>query len=182
MIDLVAQAEGFAKAAHFGQLRKYTNEHYWTHCREVAYTVSLVNDRPQVIAAAWLHDVLEDTEIERNYLELCFGQEVTQLVVALTDVSKPSDGNREVRKEIDRKHLIGCSANAATIKLADLIDNCRTIVKYDKDFAKLYLREKWAVMQHLEHGNTKLFEKALYILRDAEAHLVQHTLGKADGT
>ena len=60
----------------------------------------------------------------------------------LTDISKPFDGNRKTRKEIDRRHLKFATPTAKTIKLADLIDNSKTIVKYDEKFAPVYMAEK----------------------------------------
>ena len=55
-------------------------------------------------AAAWLHDVVEDTPATFEELEREFGPEVTRLVRELTEVSRsPSDGNRAARKAIDRR-------------------------------------------------------------------------------
>lgn len=184
-MDLVALAEGFCKAAHFfpnsgerPQLRKYTFEPYWHHCREVAHLVARHNHRSHVIAAAWLHDVLEDTGIDVKYLRQCFGDEITNLVLEVTDVSKPTDGNRQKRKELDRVHLAKTSVNGATIKLADLISNTKSIAKHDPDFARTYLAEKWQLLQILQHGNVELHMKALWALEQAEKDLVQHALGK----
>jgi (p)ppGpp synthase/HD superfamily hydrolase len=56
-----------------------------------------------------------------------FAKEVVALVEMLTDVSKPEDGNRAVRKEIDRQHTALASPEGKTIKLADLIDNTQSM-------------------------------------------------------
>jgi len=61
-------------------------------------------------AAALLHDVVEDTEVTIEQVEETFGHKIAELVGWLTDVSKPSDGKRAVRKEIDilkHFHLLG---------------------------------------------------------------------------
>lgn len=164
---------GFAECAHISQKRKYTNEAYAVHCRNVAKLVYRYFDYHEsinldsVVAAAALHDVLEDTSITEAQLRGVFGDVVADLVLEVTDISKPKDGNREIRKKIDREHLIGCSPEAATIKLADLIDNTESIVKYDLGFAKIYLAEKALLLPHLSHG-----EKVLYLL-------AQETLVKA---
>jgi len=55
-----------------------------------------------------------------------FGFAIADLVEQLTDVSVPEDGNRAIRKEIDRQHSARATAEDQTIKLADLIDNSRT--------------------------------------------------------
>lgn len=59
----------------------------------------------EMIAAAYLHDVVEDTPVSIHEIREEIGPEVSELVDWLTDVSKPEDGNRRVRKELDRQHL-----------------------------------------------------------------------------
>lgn len=81
-----------------------------------------------------------------------FGDAVTDLVLEVTDVSRPSDGKRAVRKEKDKEHLAKSSPGGATIKLADLIDNCVSITAHDKGFAPIYLREADALLKVLKHG------------------------------
>lgn len=92
---LIAGARMFALGAHIavGQQRKYTGEPYWHHLAEVADLVSRHTDNsPTQVAAAWLHDVLEDTAVSACDIERLFGPEVAGLVVGLTDVSTPADG------------------------------------------------------------------------------------------
>lgn len=89
-----------------------------------------------------------------------FGLEVARLVEMLTDVSRPEDGNRAQRKAIDRAHTAQCSSAAATIKLADLIDNTRSIVERDPEFAKVYLEEKRLLLEVLTHGNDAMWRTA----------------------
>jgi hypothetical protein len=96
--------------------------------------VAEVTDDAEMIAAAWLHDTVEDTPATFGDIEREFGAEVRALVADLTDVSKPSDGNRAVRKAIDRHHTAQASVRAKTVKLADLIDNCRDICEHDASF------------------------------------------------
>ncbi len=96
-MDLVHKAQVFAIAAHsaVGQRRKYTNEPYFVHPAEVARIVAEVpGSTPEMVAAAWLHDTVEDTGVTYNDIHMNFGPEVAVLVGWLTDVSKPEDGNR----------------------------------------------------------------------------------------
>ena len=65
-----------------------------------------------------------------------FGPKIAKLVVELTDVSKPEDGNRKTRKAIDRDKLAGVSAEAQTIKYADLTSNGRDIGQNDPKLRK----------------------------------------------
>ncbi|MGD8734413.1 MAG: HD domain-containing protein, partial [Gammaproteobacteria bacterium] len=106
MDDLVARAQDFAVNAHrrIDQRRKYSGQPYDAHLKAVAAIVRSVTDDPEIIAAAWLHDTLEDTPATYEQLEAEFGERVAHMVAELTDVSRPTDGNRAVRKAIDRRH------------------------------------------------------------------------------
>lgn len=85
-----------------------------------------------------------------------FGAAVAALVIEVTDVSRPSDGNRAARKAKDRDHLAKASPDAQTIKLADLISNTQSIVEHDPAFARVYLAEKEALLDVLTRGNAML--------------------------
>lgn len=157
--DLVQRARDFATQAHksMNHRRKYTHAPYSTHLQNVADLVASVTDAAEVLAAAWLHDVVEDTPTTLEDVEAAFGESVAYLVDCLTDVSKPSDGNRSVRKQIDRQHLARANPEAKTIKLADLIDNCSDICKHNKRFAKVYLEEMAALLRVLGDGDPRLY-------------------------
>ncbi len=111
MSDLVNRAIRFAKETHqrIDHRRKYSNQPYSDHLEQVAKIVISVTDDEEMIAAAWLHDVVEDTPATLDNIEHGFGASVAQLVRDLTDISKPNDGNRAVRKAIDREHLMRAS-------------------------------------------------------------------------
>ena len=154
---LVDSAHLFAKKYHGDQKRKYTGESYINHPVEVAKIVQTVADDCDMICAALLHDVIEDTEATRkDVLDAGFGFVVADLVDQLTDVSKLSDGNRAARKLIDKNHLAESSVAGATIKLADLIDNSKSIAKHDPKFAKVYMAEASGLLTVLSHGDAHL--------------------------
>ncbi len=161
-MDLVDRAREYAIKAHkrINHRRKYTQHPYSVHLAAVAKLVNSITDNPETIAAAWLHDVVEDTAATLYDIEVEFGQTVAALVEDLTDVSKPSDGNRTVRKAIDRQHLAGASAAAKTVKLADLIDNCQDICKNDHRFARVFLEEMDPLLNVLQEGDATLYELA----------------------
>lgn len=169
----VQLAEYFCVAAHeaVGQKRKYTGEPYYFHPHEVYEIVRCVTDNKFMHMAAYLHDVVEDTNISIETIGILFGNEVYTLVEGLTDVSKPENGNRTVRKAIDRAHTAYQSAECKTIKLADLISNSRSIIKYDKEFAKVYIKEKELLLEVLTEGNTTLYAQAKQIVEDAKKEL-----------
>lgn len=163
MPTLEERALDFAATAHasIDQRRKYTGEPYIVHPVAVAALVRSVPHTPQMIAAAYLHDVVEDTPVTIEDIEREFGAEVADLVGWLTDISKPEDGNRRVRKKIDLDHTAMAPPTAKTIKIADLIDNTLTIRARDPSFWKVYRREKLALLEVLRDGDSNLWHQAV---------------------
>lgn len=168
---MIAEALIYAKAAHcaVGQKRKYTGEDYYHHPIDVAnmlLSCSETTVTDEMVSAALLHDVVEDTSVTLEQICDMFGMEVMMLVEQLTAVSKPEDGNRAIRKEIDRQHTALASPEAKTIKLADLISNLSSIVALDPDFAKVYMREKKLLLEVLTEGDPALYKMAKGIVDD----------------
>ncbi|RUT26580.1 hypothetical protein C0V97_04455 [Asaia sp. W19] len=155
MNGLVRRAKIFATRAHasIGQKRKYDGQDYIVHPEAVALIVATAGGRPEAVAAAWLHDVVEDTPVTQAEINARFGPDIGALVEMLTDVSRPEDGNREMRKALDRAHSARASAEGQTIKLADLLDNARSIIRHDQDFAVTFLREMRLLMPLLTKGD-----------------------------
>lgn len=164
---LVVEAYAFANAAHqaIGQRRKYTEEPYIVHPVAVARTVATVAHTEAMLAAALLHDTVEDTAVTQAQILEVFGQEVSDLVGWLTDVSRPEDGNRATRKAIDLVHTASAPPEAKTIKLADLIDNTYSIVRHDRKFALVYLPEKARLLDVLREGDPCLWNRASDLLQ-----------------
>lgn len=184
-MNIVERARIFATAAHaaVGQKRKYTGEDYIVHPTEVVnilLTVPGITDAQ--LAAAYLHDVVEDTGVTIEQVEAEFGTEVAELVGWLTDVSKPTDGNRKVRKTIDRKHTAMAPAAAQTIKCCDIISNVKSIVINDPNFAEIYLAEKMELLSILIQGDATLWQQAFNLckegMRIVEENRFQQALAK----
>ncbi len=120
---LVLKAAEFAAQKHKGQIRKGRDEcPYIDHLRSVAQVIAEVGgiEDPEILAAAWLHDTLEDTETTPEELEANFGKRVRQLVEEVTDdKSLPKDE----RKQMQIQHAPTLSPNAVLIKLGDKISN-----------------------------------------------------------
>ncbi|WP_141731668.1 HD domain-containing protein [Oligoflexus tunisiensis] len=176
MSDLVERAQSFAEAAHRKKdhRRKYSGEPYEVHLRDVAAIVASVTADPRTIAAAWLHDVVEDTEVTLAEVEAAFGPEVAVLVENLTDVSRPQDGNRARRKELDRQHLAQARPEAKTVKLADIISNAPDIARHDAGFGRVYIREAEALLKVLKEGDPGLYQRALQALQESKDWIRQH--------
>jgi (p)ppGpp synthase/HD superfamily hydrolase len=169
MSDLEERAKAFATEAHgrIDQRRKYTDEPYIFHPMAVAELVRSVPHTEEMIAAAWLHDTIEDTHVQWYQVADAFGPHVARLVAELTDISRPEDGNRAARKAMDLEHTARACPEAKTIKLADLIDNSRSIVERDPKFAIVYLEEKRRLLEVLREGDPTLYRMATEIVRKA---------------
>ena len=143
--ELILRAVSFATVAHDGQRRKYTGEPYIVHPLTVAQMVASRTMDPHVIAAAVLHDVLEDTPVAPYELQDLFGSRVAEMVADLTDMFTHDNFpelNRAQRKQKERERFATTSAEVQLIKAYDMLDNTRSIVKYDSGFAMVYLNEK----------------------------------------
>lgn len=162
--ELEICAAFFATAAHeaVGQVRKYSGVPYITH--PAAVRDILVQNVPsatdEMLAAAWLHDTVEDTKVEFDTVRRLFGREVYELVYWLTKASMHSTENRAARKEMDRKKLESAPADAQTIKYADLIHNTADIAQNDPKFWEVYREEKVALLKCMNKGNLTLHAKA----------------------
>lgn len=162
-------AKMFATAAHgaVGQTRKYTGEPYIVHPAEVVGILKTLGwYSPSMIAAAWMHDVLEDTKVTEAIMSQFFPQDVVDLVLWLTDVAKPSDGNRAVRMGINKNYIAKAPGDAQTIKVADIISNVRSIIVLDPKFAQVYIPEKREVLDVLTKADKKLLDIANKLVDD----------------
>ena len=165
-MTLYNRALQFAKDAHGDQVRKYSGLPYVTHTIAVADTVARYAGTDEMIAAALLHDTVEDTHITFEDIRVEFGEEVMDLVYWLTDVSRPEDGNRASRKRLDRQHYANGPREAQIIKAADMIDNSTDILKNDANFAKVYIPELLLLLDAM----TKIHDHPIY----AEAKGIIH--------
>lgn len=173
--SLEEQARRYATQAHAdaGQRRKYTDEPYIVHPAAVAELVRSVSDDDALLAAAWLHDTVEDTPTTLSDIDTLFGARVASLVEMLTDSASANAKNRAARKLAHFRHTASASPEAQTIKLADIIDNTRAIVRFDPHFARIYLVEKRVQIALLKQGNAQLWQQASTIIEAGIAQLSQ---------
>lgn len=182
MEDILKHITHFSDQAHGEQLRKYAPDRYIVHPLRVMETLKAYTDDISVLAAALLHDVLEDTPVTaeemRRFLKLHLEEEQAErtlgLVLELTDVYLKTDFpklNRKSRKEKELQRLTGISPDAQTIKYADIMDNAQEISEEDTDFSLVYLGEVRKIISRLNRGNIVLREKALVVVEKAIAGL-----------
>lgn len=175
-MNKIKRALEFATIAHGEQKRKYTNEPYINHPIAVSKIVEELGVHEDIICAALLHDVVEDTDKTIQDIEESFGVVIARIVEDLTDVYTSeafSNIRRKERKQLECYRLSKASGNAKTIKLADLIDNTSSIVEYDKSFAKVYLNEKEEMLKVLSGGDPSLMIRALQILKESKLQLAK---------
>lgn len=175
MHPLEKEASEFAREAHgsIDHRRKYTNDPYIVHPAEVADIVRTVDSTPEVLAACWLHDTVEDVpNVTVESIRERFGPIVGEYVEWLTD--KPADDRklaRADRKAEDRLRLWQAPAAVHNIKLADLLSNTKSIVEHDAKFGKLYVREKALLLCVLTKGHPTLLGRAFASLINAADQL-----------
>jgi (p)ppGpp synthase/HD superfamily hydrolase len=114
----------------------------------------------EMLVAAVLHDVVEDTETTLSDIKSEFGDEVARLTSYLTDISMPEDGNRQKRKRIDAQWYAQGPAEAQTIKVADFIDNTWDIAQHAPKFWEVYKLEKMYALDLLQLADTDLWHRA----------------------
>ncbi|NBK93534.1 bifunctional (p)ppGpp synthetase/guanosine-3',5'-bis(diphosphate) 3'-pyrophosphohydrolase [bacterium 1XD21-13] len=131
VLTLLDTAIIFATKAHSGTTRKGTNVPYIVHPIEAAAIVSAMTDDEEVIAAAVLHDVLEDTEATEDDLLARFGRRITELVIGETEDKRrnfPAALTWKVRKEETIAFLkTKADRDAKMLALADKLSNLRAI-------------------------------------------------------
>lgn len=153
--DLIARAYQVSEQAHRGQKRA-SGEAYIQHCLAVAKIMLELGAPMQTIAAALLHDVVEDTPLTIDDLKRDFGPEIAKLVDGVTkltqlprvsrDLEQKKDersSRRELAKETLRKTFLAMDddVRVVVIKLADRLHNMRTLAHLPKEKQKRIAQE-----------------------------------------
>lgn len=167
-MEIIERAQKWAARGHAGVKRKFTDLPYIVHPEAVVQTVSLYSDDEEVLAAAWMHDLLEDVpEITPRIMENWFGKRVTDLVVEVSKVSTLSCGNRKVRVLMDLHHYAAASTEGKLIKLADTLHNLPTMIRDNPD-PSYYVREKKTLVDHIGNDYPVLSSIIYEVIRDYE--------------
>lgn len=149
--DVVDRARAFAVQAHGDQ--RYGDEPYVVHLDEVAAIVrSAALDDAELLVMAYLHDVVEDTDVTRDQVAEAFGDGVMQCVDLLTD----SPGrNRKERKAATYARLAavepGPRSRALVVKVADRLANVRRCVRDDNRSLLAMYRKEHATFRAAAH-------------------------------
>ena len=128
-VELIEKAFNYCVDHHLGQ-KRLTNEEYYIHPYNVAKIIITLGMDSQSIAAALLHDVVEDTDVEIDEIKRLFGDDVALLVDGVTKIGRLNISSKEQEQaESLRKMLIamGKDIRVIIIKLADRLHNMRTL-------------------------------------------------------
>jgi len=151
--DLVTRAFHFAAAAHEGQQRQSGSD-FIEHPAGAARICAELRLDEQTIAAALLHDVVEDTETDIDDVRATFGDEIARLVEGVTKLTRISFQSREqAEAENYRKMIVAMSEDVRVIliKLADRLHNMRTIEYLGKQKQIQKAKETLEVYAPLAH-------------------------------
>src|SRR6187551_3132749 len=151
--ELLARAFRFAATAHEGQTRS-SGEPFVHHPWAVAKICAELHLDEQSLAAALLHDVVEDTETDPDDVRAEFGDEIAQLVEGVTKLTRTSFQSREqAEAENYRKMIVAMAQDVRVIliKLADRLHNMRTIEYLGKQKQAQKAKETLEVYAPLAH-------------------------------
>ena len=168
---------------HGDQKRKYTGEPYTVHLEAVRKLVENEQYYHLIQEVAICHDLIEDTECTSDVLtEILIdcgylSGDVAQLVNRVVDLTDKythqayKELNRGKRKILEAERLCRIHPLSMTVKYADLIDNTKSIVEHDKNFAEVYLREKEYILDKMTLGSQPLRIRCIKTLQDAKDKL-----------
>jgi len=151
--ELLSRAFRFAAAAHEGQQRR-SGEAFIRHPWGAAKILAELRQDEQTIAAALLHDVVEDTDTEIDEVRSEFGDEIAQLVEGVTKLTRIHFQSREQAEAENYRKMIAAMVGderVILIKLADRLHNMRTIEYLGKQKQLQKARETLEVYAPLAH-------------------------------
>ncbi|MDH4156443.1 MAG: bifunctional (p)ppGpp synthetase/guanosine-3',5'-bis(diphosphate) 3'-pyrophosphohydrolase [candidate division Zixibacteria bacterium] len=152
-IPLIRKAYEFSDRAHAGQKRQ-SGEPFVEHCLEVAFILAEQHMDSTTIAAGLIHDVVEDTGVTLEEVRREFGDEIAELVDAVTKIGEVQFESREEQQvEYFRKMLLSMAKDIRVIliKLADRLHNMRTLEHLPVEKRTRIARETYDVYSPLAH-------------------------------
>jgi len=174
---LILKAAHFAAEKHRDQRRKDENASpYINHPISVALAIAQIGGvgDPEILAAALLHDTLEDTETTPEELEAEFGKKVCEYVL---DVSDDKTLPKDERKRRQIEHAKKISKGAALIKLGDKISNVTDVINsppedWDINRRKEYLDWAEKVIENCPKVNDRMENKFQEIIKKGREALI----------
>ena len=150
-VSVIERAYAVAEQAHHGQTRK-SGDAYITHPLAVTTILAELGMTPPTLAAALLHDTVEDTDYKLEQLERDFGVEIANLVDGVTKLDKVNYG-AAAQAETVRKMVVAMAKDirVLVIKLADRLHNARTWRYVSRESAQRKAKETLEIYAPLAH-------------------------------
>ncbi len=152
-VDLLRKAYEVAAEAHAGQVRK-TGDPYITHPLAVAHMLAGYGLDEPTLAAALLHDTVEDTNLTLNDLSMQFGDEIGRLIDGVTKLDRVRYSNREQAQAATIRKMVVAMAQdvrVLIIKLFDRLHNLRTVHALREEKQRRVAQETLDVYAPLAH-------------------------------
>lgn len=152
-IDLIRRAYDYAEKKHFGQ-KRISGDDYILHPLNVALILTEISADAPCMAAALLHDTIEDSDATKEEIEKLFGSEVALLVDGVTKINKINfNSDSEASAAYQRKILVGLSEDVRVIiiKLADRLHNMRTLDVMSEEKQKKKAKETLEILTPVAH-------------------------------
>ena len=152
-IELIRKAYDFAEKKHFGQ-KRISGDDYILHPLNVALILTEVSADAPCMAAALLHDTIEDCDVTKEEIEKLFGSEIALLVDGVTKINRINfTSDSEASAAYQRKILVGLSEDVRVIiiKLADRLHNMRTINVLSEEKQKRKAKETLEILTPVAH-------------------------------
>lgn len=155
-MELLEKAQRWSARGHFGVNRKFGTIPYIVHPEAVAEIISQVTDDTDVIAAAWLHDIVEDTDTTIDDIRSAFNDNIAQLVWEVSKITDNCSCSRDFRVMMNCVHYGNGSRWAKAIKIADAIHNLPLMIRDNPTFAARYVTEKKILLEFIKDGHPLL--------------------------
>lgn len=146
-------ALSIAREKHSYQYRKFSKEMYFNHPSRVAKTIAKYTNDENIIAAAALHDTLEDTNTSLKELDAVFGEKITSLVKELTTIKHELEKVGKANYLLNKMNKM--SSGALLIKLCDRLDNVSDFKVASQKFIDKYIKETHFILGNLTNKLTK---------------------------
>ncbi len=179
-LSLIEKAYDYAEKMHEGQVRK-SGEPYFTHVLYVAYEITKLHGGPATISAGLLHDVIEDCGVSAEDFKNEFGEEIYELVEAVSKVSRLKyTDEKEFQANNHRKLFIAMAKDLRVIliKLVDRLHNMRTLEYQSPESQKRIAKETLEVYAPIAHRlgiaeiKNELEDLSFYYLDNEKYHQI----------
>ena len=152
-LKLIRRAYDYAYKKHFSQ-KRITGDDYITHPLNVAWILTGVNADSHAIAAALLHDTIEDSDSTYEEIKDLFGEDIAKIVDGVTKINRlkfQSDSEQMAANQ--RKILVGLSEDVRVliVKLADRLHNMRTLYVLSEAKQKRKAKETLEILTPVAH-------------------------------